>query len=584
MTPDWNNLKNIMPQFENVDKKINWLVQYSEYDASVVAIQKLIEQAKNFGSMTLNVAQNADTNVYADSKSPSLNKFIENSKQFEFMGTLVNTLNGCVQSCAKVGEVLKLNENKQIDFTSTLRTTVNSFYACANSVKSFWNNVEDLNLEVKNPAIEKVFLNAGNYLFNNAKQLSSMPGVNLDNVDGINSVATIPNDSIIQNGIDTNRQLISTIKQSLQGENSDYLLRQENNVSINLEDTVRSFNMLNQVFDDMWQSRRFDFEQLYSLARNLSHNMEMLCQTEQMLNNNRADQVLDDSKQDQLIDSTIEQNQYDLDSYVCDTVSSMLQTLRMSKENFANISPDFTLDVSRLMDALIANGSQKTTEIRQQLHEAIASFNIEITQPKSTNETKATIQTPSEKANTAPKETVDNNTSKEQESEAKTNTSNIDILSNEDSVLLEALVKDLRKYEWVKNTLLNDQSIKISDRFRTALQTDEIKTEIENMCAKEPPFEYEGELPFVEADKQEIKNIIEHLYKEGFSQDDIVKSTVSEIKNNSSQSLRETWATLSANFNGSHKYFYLAREYLKGISNEVLATLTKENSEGEMTM
>lgn len=179
---------------------------------------------------------------------------------------------------------------------------------------------------------------------------------------------------------------------------------------------------------------------------------------------------------------------------------------------------------------------------------------------------------------------VDNNTSKEQESEAKTNTSNIDILSNEDSVLLEALVKDLRKYEWVKNTLLNDQSIKISDRFRTALQTDEIKTEIENMCAKEPPFEYEGELPFVEAEKQEIKNIIEHLYKEGFSQDDIVKSAASEIKNNSSQSLRETWATLSANFNGSHKYFYLAREYLEGISNEVLATLTKENSEGEMTM
>ena len=90
-------------------------------------------------------------------------------------------------------------------------------------------------------------------------------------------------------------------------------------------------------------------------------------------------------------------------------------------------------------------------------------------------------------------------------------------------------------------------------------------------------------LIFVEAEKQEIKDIIERLYKDGVSSDDIVKNTVLEIKNSASQGLRETWETLSANFNGSHKYFYLAREYLGDISNNVLASLSKENDGDEMT-
>lgn len=151
------------------------------------------------------------------------------------------------------------------------------------------------------------------------------------------------------------------------------------------------------------------------------------------------------------------------------------------------------------------------------------------------------------------------------------------ILTESDAEILDSVVKDLRKYDWVKDSLLNNKDLKISPKFRELIQTDAMKQKIESMCSEQPPMSDEGELPFTNSEIFEIKSMIEHFHDNGVRSEDIVQSVISEININGSDSLKDTWQTLNEEFNGSHKYYYLAREYLQNTANDLIKNLIQED-------
>lgn len=167
--------------------------------------------------------------------------------------------------------------------------------------------------------------------------------------------------------------------------------------------------------------------------------------------------------------------------------------------------------------------------------------------------------------------------------ETETNQSEYDIndLSEHDKQTVRDLVKDLRRYDWVKYSLLNDDSFKISENLKNALQNDLYKDVLETACASQPPFEYEGELPFTSAEESEINNIVSNICSSNIPRENMLKTIVDQIKQNGSESLKDTWNTLSEEFNGSHKYFYLTREYLQNMVNENI--MEKEDNDLERT-
>lgn len=632
MDSQWNNLKSRVARAEEY---INYLNKFSAWSESVYGdkFSNTLSQIKSTLTNTVEISSKFLHNQERQASgfnNAHLQKFKAVDRVFQANALDGKLMSQCCSFCADVNDLVKRQEKGEISSTDALieLRAVNATFIRLNEE---YNTSLD-SLGAKGDATEylgNIIKLTNDTILEAVNNISSKEDFDLDKLKNAEiSVVEIPNDSIIQSRIDENKKTIGMIDRTIEEHNDE--VKQQGDMTVLEDEVLNTFNALDKAVEDLSEGRDIEsnIDALYNVALGLSKNVDNLYAKQLQLDATESDYSFISAQFGDVIDKAVDDNIYDYKNYLYDISQTMLEQVKDISENsqsdtsrqFVKSMSSCMLKMTKLYPSEHADQTVLATEIEDFVEGLEKGSEQEFDTAEMPNEEPIksemgdNISSTNDPAQTAynvntddwnknenvqPSQEIDVNTnetnSKEEieteENTQKNNTVNLDneesynfspndILTETDIEILNSTIKELRKYDWVKHTLINDTNIHISKRFREALERDELKGEIEKICVEQPAFDAKEELPFTRNEEVEIRNIIENLYNSGVSQEDIVRTAAFEIKTNSTEGLKETWQTLSAKFNGSHKYFYLAREYLKDVANEVMKDLNLEKDEG----
>ena len=625
----WNNFKSRVTKAEEY---VNFLSKFSAWSESVYGdrFSSALWQIKNNLTRTIETSSNFLLNVEKQTSGNNnvhLQKFKAVDRAFQANALDGKLMSQCCSFFADVNNLVKRQEKGEMSSTDAL-IELRRINATFVHLSDEYNDSLD-SLGTKGDASEylgNIIKLTNDTILEAVDTISAKEDFDLDALKKAEiSAVKIPNDPIIQSRIDVNKKTIGMIDRTIEEHNEN--MKQGDMIALE-DEVLKTFDALDQAVEDLSEGKDIEsnIDSLYNVSRGLSKNVDNLYEKQLQMNATQSDYDFISKQFGDSIDKSINDNVYDWRNYLYDISQTMLEQVKDISENsqsdtnqqFVKSMSSLMLNMTKLYPSEHTNQAVLATEIESFVEslEKENEKNFDTAEMPKEEAINSEMADENDSAQTTNNENLDNwnknadvktyqetdviskesklkeeinieeNTQNNDDNTANLdneesyNFSSNDILTETDIEILNSTIKELRKYDWVKHTLLNDGNIHISKSFREALERDELKNEIDQMCAKQPAFEYEGELPFTKSEEMEIRNIIENLCNAGVSQEDIVRTAAFEIKTNSSEGLKETWQTLSAKFNGSHKYFYLAREYLSDVSSEIIKNLNLNKDEG----